>query len=97
MDYKTLTQQTPVTLVEFYASWCPHCKRMNPVVEQIKQQLDGRAAVVQLDIDDHDELSESLDIDTVPTFLVYHNGTEQWRLSGETDARTIMAQVEKHL
>ena len=36
MDYNEVINSEPVVLVEFYASWCPHCQRMMPVVEQVK-------------------------------------------------------------
>ena len=40
-------------LVEFFAAWCPHCQRMMPVVEQVKELLQGRVKVYQFDIDEN--------------------------------------------
>ena len=51
MDYKNLIESAPVVLVEFYASWCPHCQRMMPVVAQVKERIAGRAEIKQIDID----------------------------------------------
>lgn len=51
MDYNNLTGSKGVVLVEFFATWCPHCRHMSPIVEQIKELLAGKAEVVQLDID----------------------------------------------
>lgn len=45
MDYNEVINSEPVVLVEFYASWCPHCQRMMPVVEQVKELLQGRVKV----------------------------------------------------
>ena len=36
MDYKELISANKVVLVEFFATWCPHCRKMMPVVEQVK-------------------------------------------------------------
>ncbi len=33
MDYYDLTRSGKVVMVEFYATWCPHCQRMMPIVE----------------------------------------------------------------
>ena len=41
--YEDLIQSKPVVLVEFYATWCPHCRRMEPIVKDLKELLDGRA------------------------------------------------------
>ena len=41
-------------MAEFYATWCPHCKRMQPVVEEFKKLMEGTLEVVQIDIDQED-------------------------------------------
>ena len=58
MDYKELINSNPVVVVEFYASWCPHCQRMMPVVDQIKQLLGDKATVHQFDIDENQSLAD---------------------------------------
>ncbi len=36
MDYNSIINSNNVVLVEFFATWCPHCKRMIPVMEEVK-------------------------------------------------------------
>ena len=74
MDYKNLIESAPVVLVEFYASWCPHCQRMMPVVAQVKERIAGRAEIKQIDIDENNDIADELGVKTVPTFIVYKNG-----------------------
>ena len=38
-------------MAEFYATWCPHCQRMKPVVEEFKKLMEGTLEVVLVDID----------------------------------------------
>lgn len=83
--YNKLKEDTGVALVEFYASWCPHCQRMMPVVREAEEDLDGVAAVFQFDIDKNRDLAEGLGVETIPTFIVYKDGEEMWRRSGEID------------
>lgn len=84
-------------LVEFYASWCPHCRRMMPVVDDVKALLDGRANVYQFDIDENGALAEKLNVTSVPTFIVYRDGEEQWRSSGEIDGNTLYSKVDEYI
>lgn len=97
MTYQDAIKEKQVMLIEFYATWCPHCKRMAPVVDQVKELLDGRAGVVQLDIDLNQEAADSAEVTGVPTFIVYRDGEEVWRHSGEIDGNDLLSKVESCL
>ncbi|MCM1348448.1 MAG: thioredoxin family protein [Firmicutes bacterium] len=97
MEYTEAINSSRVVLVEFYASWCPHCQRMMPIVEQVKELLQGSAEVFQLDIDLNRELADRERIESLPTFIVYRDGREQWRQSGEMDGQVLLAKVQSYL
>lgn len=94
MTYSELISQPGTLLVEFYATWCPHCRKMMPVVEQVKELIGGRAKVYQLDIDQNDEAANEAKAESVPTFIVYKDGKEMWRHSGEIDGEILLSKVE---
>lgn len=83
--YEETINSSKLVLVEFFATWCPHCQRMMPVVREAEEDLDGVAAVFQFDIDKNRDLAEGLGVETIPTFIVYKDGEEMWRRSGEID------------
>lgn len=97
MDYKELLTSSPVILVEFYATWCPHCQAMMPVVERVREQIDGRAAIAQIDIDKEEAVSDAAGIKSVPTFILYKDGIEKWRHTGEVDAKVLVDKVTEQL
>lgn len=94
MTYSELINSANEVLVEFYASWCPHCQRMMPIVADVKKKLEGRAVVAQFDIDEYTELSDQERVETIPTFILYRNGKEVWRQSGEMAEADLLAQVK---
>lgn len=94
MNYTELITSEPVVLVEFFATWCPHCKRMMPIVEQIKELLEGTVSVYQLDIDQNEEASDEAGVNSVPTFILYKNGKEVWRQSGEMEAQVLLSKIQ---
>lgn len=94
---KELKEDKGVVMVEFYASWCPHCQRMMPVVADVKALLEGRANVYQFDIDENEEFAKELDVTSIPTFIVFKDGEEKWRGSGEMEGSTLDAKVEAYL
>lgn len=96
MDYEQIINSTPVVLVEFYATWCPHCQRMMPIVEQVKELLSGTVDIYQFDIDENESAAEKLDVESVPTFIIYKNGKEQWRQSGEIDGQELLSRIQSY-
>lgn len=70
-------------MAEFYATWCPHCKLMRPVVEKFKKLMEGTIEVVQVDVDQESALADFYTIDGTPTFILMRNGEQLWRQSGE--------------
>lgn len=94
MTYNQVIQSAPTVLVEFYASWCPHCSRMMPVVEQLKELLKDSVPVYQFDIDKEKAKANEADIQSLPTFIIYRNGVQVWRQSGEMDGEALLARVQ---
>lgn len=81
-----MNEARPITLVEFFATWCPHCMRMMPVVEDIKSLFAGQIKVAQLDIDKYSQAAEEAGVDATPTFILYVGDQEVWRQAGEMEA-----------
>lgn len=97
MNYTEAIKSTPVVLVEFFATWCPHCQRMAPVIEKIKEQLSGKVDVYQFDIDKNSELADNEKVDTIPTLIIYRNGQQVWRESGEMDGQALLGKIQSFM
>lgn len=97
MNYTEAIKSTPVVLVEFFATWCPHCQRMAPVIEKIKEQLSGKVDVYQFDIDKNSELADNEKVDTIPTLIIYRNGQQVWRESGEMDGQALLDKIQSFM
>ena len=95
MTYDELIAGAPVVLVEFYATWCPHCRHMMPVVEQVKELVAGKAEIYQLDIDQNQDTANDAGVESVPTFLLYQDGKLRWRQSGEIDAEVLPGKIQE--
>ena len=72
-EEEVLKSNLPV-LVDFWASWCGPCKMMTPVVEQISKDMDGKAKVCKVNIDEEQNLAMEYGIMSIPTFLIFKNG-----------------------
>ncbi len=94
---KALKEEKGVVLVEFYATWCPHCQKMMPVVADVKALFEGRAAVYQFDIDLNNEFANALNVKSIPTFIIFKDGQEVWRTAGETEANVLARKLDEAL
>lgn len=92
-----LHDEKGTVLVEFFATWCPHCRRMMPVVDDLRALFAGSVAFYQFDIDQNQTLADKLDVDSLPTFIIYRGGEEMWRASGEMPGETLSAEIQKYI
>jgi thioredoxin len=56
-------------IIDFYADWCPPCRQLSPLVEEIAKEYQGRITVYRVDTDKEKILAESLGITNLPTLL----------------------------
>ena len=92
-EFKALVPADKTVLVDFSAVWCPPCKKMAPVVEQLKQNANGKYLVVEINGGEQAELCKALGIEAFPTFVVYKNGQETWRQQGVMEQDIISKQL----
>lgn len=97
MNYNATIDQQGVVLVEFFATWCGHCARMAPIVEQIKELVAGKATVAQVDIDKYQEAAAEAQVDATPTFILFKDGKEIWRHAGEIEGEVLLGKIQAAL
>lgn len=61
-------------LVDFWAPWCPHCRKIHQAYEQIAEQYAGVIEVVKVDMDEDDRLWDDLGVELIPTLRLYVDG-----------------------
>lgn len=68
-------EQGGLMMVDFWAAWCGPCRMLGPVVEDLAKQYDGKAIVGKVNVDEEQELAVRYGISSIPTLLVFKNGT----------------------
>ena len=97
MKYEKIINSTPVVLVEFFATWCSHCRKMDPIVIQIAQLLSGNVDVYQIDIEKEEDITAKENVTGTPTFIIYKDGKPVWRESGEMDGQFLLDKIQSFL
>jgi thioredoxin len=76
-----LEAEVPV-LVDFYADWCGPCKWLNPYLEEVAREGEGRLLVAKVDTDRAAELAQRYRIGSIPTVILFRDGEEVERSVG---------------
>lgn len=89
-----LTNKKPV-LVDFFATWCPPCKMLTPVLEKIDEQ-GVSFDIVKVNIDEVQELASEYKIEVVPTMLIFKNGVQMDKIVGFVDEDKILDSMSNY-
>lgn len=76
------TVKTGVTLVDFWAPWCPPCRAQGPVVEKLADTFAGKATVAKVNVDENGAVAGQYGVMNIPTLIVLKDGREVKRLVG---------------
>ena len=89
-ESKVLGASEPV-LVDFCATWCGPCRMMAPTIDEVSQEMAGKASVYKLDIDEAPQIAQRLGIMSVPTFMVFKDGKVASQTIGAQPKENILA------
>jgi thioredoxin 1 len=82
-------------IIKFYATWCPPCKTIAPMVKSISQRLNLKVQEVDLDSQTGGALAEKLSVDRIPTLLLVKDGVEVCRIIGASEEKILSETIEK--
>ncbi len=88
---EVLNSEKPV-LVDFWASWCGPCKMLSPVLDKIANEH-PEIKVCKVNVDEEESLSEKFNVMSIPTLLVFKNGTLAKQSVGVIPEKTILSMI----
>ena len=84
-------------LVDFWAEWCGPCKAIEPVLEEIAREQEGKLRVRKLNVDDNLEVVRRFDVMSIPTLILFKDGQPQLRLVGAKGKAQLLQEINRHL
>ena len=93
---REVLQAPGLVLVDLWAQWCPPCRKMGPVIDELARVTDGRVTVGKLDVDQHPAVAERYGVRSIPTLLLFHHGRLVDRRVGAVPLDELQAFVDAH-
>lgn len=72
-DVEVLQSDKPV-LVDFWAEWCPPCKALSPLIDELAAEMGDKLKIVKLNIDESPNTPTKYGVRGIPTLMVFKNG-----------------------
>ncbi|KAJ4290324.1 hypothetical protein N0V90_010540 [Kalmusia sp. IMI 367209] len=96
LHFRTLVTAHTYLVADFFATWCPPCKAIAPVYEQLSKanSVPGKVAFVKINVDEQPELAAQFGIASIPTFVIFKDGKQVEEIKS-ANAPALKRSVEK--
>lgn len=88
-ESEVLGSALPV-LVDFYADWCMPCRMLAPLLESLSGELEGTVRIGKVNVGEQSELAERFRIRSVPTMVLFSDGSATDTLVGAVGKEQIL-------
>lgn len=97
-DFEVKVLKSPVPVLFFaFANWCPSCRAVIPVVEELAKEWKGRVRVAKINVDQNPVTSNRFNILSVPTIIIFDNGQAKDRLTGAAPKLQIVNKMSSYI
>jgi thioredoxin 1 len=86
-----------VTLVDFYADWCGPCKAIAPIVAELADEMNGKASIAKVNVDDAQGIAGEFNVASIPTLILFKDGKEVKRVVGIKDKNSLRDMIQASL
>ncbi len=93
---KVLKSSLPV-IVDFWALWCPWCKKLMPDFESLSSQYDGKLTFAKINVDEAQDVASKYGVQGLPTLKFFCSGRPIAEIVGYMPKDSLKAQLDRML
>ena len=92
-EAQVLKSEIPV-MVDLWAPWCGPCKALEPTIEEISNEYEGKLKVVKVNIDESPNVATQYQVMSIPTLLIFKDGKVENQIIGLVSKDKITSKLE---
>jgi len=96
-DFDSIISQNNLVLADFHTLWCMPCRKISPLIDELKEEYIESVQILRIDIDNSELLAESFEIKAVPTIILFKDSKEIWRHTGLISKEELTKLFDLHL
>ena len=94
---QTVNHTTQPILVDFWAEWCGPCRRLEPTVDELANDYNGRVLVAKMNVDENPATPMRFSIRGIPTLLLFKGGQLVEQVVGLADKASLKKMIDRHV
>jgi thioredoxin 1 len=94
-NFKSTVEENPVLVVDLWSEWCPPCKMIEPIIEELANDYAGRVVFGKLNTDESPAIAVKYNVAAIPTLLFFKNGKFVDRIIGAVPKEHIDWKLKK--
>ncbi len=95
-EFNRLLEENSNVIIDFYADWCGPCRIMEPIMEEIANDYDGKYIIRKINVDEIPHIASEFLVTSIPTFIFFKDGKEVYRAIGVKSKGNILEYIEKY-
>jgi len=84
-------------LVDFTAGWCPPCRGLAPVLEEIAREQEGKLTILAYDVDNDTKITARYGVMGFPTLILFRDGQPVKQIVGARPKAALMREFGPYL
>ena len=96
-NFESTLQDHSLVLVDFWATWCPPCQKLGPIIDELANDYAGRIMIGKLDVDKNPGVTTKYGIKSIPALLVFKEGKLLEQIMGANTKAALQQKLDTYI